>query len=443
MLSIESNSMQSMDAPMAHRASRVAIVARRAHEAACFLWVAMLPVAVAPESIAFFVLMVTSAARIVVDPDARGSFVRAVRVLLPMVLFCAWAMCASAWSPSEFLGAIKSTPLRATLGVMALVPIIVRPWPLLLTFAASSTVMLAIAAVRILANPTKLARFSQDFPGIVGSYSATNLVAGALLVGASALVVAIQQKRYAALGVIPATVAAIVLRAAGSRTGTVGALVGMVIASVTLVAAGKVRRWRLVVAIALLLATGGALVWQSAATARMLPILNGSPDPITTAHQGDEMAYMMVRVAGIRGQIWFVSLSLISQRPILGWGTKSWKDTYPQELARVRYAVDAGVPIRSGLAQERHSHNAFLQAWVEQGVVGVTLLAWVLISCWQLSRRVPDDLLRAVLLGMLGVWVCNAMTSAPITSHLAMAYLGLIFVTATAGSTAVPTLHRK
>jgi O-antigen ligase len=443
MLSIDSNSMHSMRAPMAHRASRVATVARRAHEAACFLWVAMLPVAVAPESLAFFVLMVTSAARIVVDPDARGSFLGAVRVLLPLVLFCAWAMCASAWSPSEFLGAIKSTPLRATLGVMALVPIIVRPWPLLLTFAASSTVMLAIAAVRILANPTQFDRYSEAFPGIVGSYSATCLVAGALLVGASALVVAVQRKRYAALGVIPATIAAIVLRAAGSRGGTVAALVGAVIASVTLVTAGKVRRWRLVVVIALLLATGGALVWQSAATSRMLPILNGSPDPSTTAHQGDEMAYMMVRVAGIRGQIWFVSLSLISQRPILGWGTKSWKDIYPQELAHVRYAVDAGVPIQSGLAQERHSHNAFIQAWVEQGVVGVTLLAWVLISCWQLSRRVPDDLLRAVLLGMLSVWVCNAMTGALVTSHLAMAYLGLIVVTATAGSTAVPTLHRK
>ena len=71
---------------MARRASRLATVAQRAHEAACFLWVATLPVAVAPESLAFFVLMVTSAARIVVDPDARGSFLGAVRVLLPLVL---------------------------------------------------------------------------------------------------------------------------------------------------------------------------------------------------------------------------------------------------------------------------------------------------------------------------------------------------------------------
>jgi O-antigen ligase len=443
MLSVESNSMQRMDAPMAHRASRLATVARRAHEAACFLWVAMLPVARAPESIAFFVLMVASAARIVVDPDVRGSFLRAVRVLLPMVLFCAWAMCASAWSPNEFLGAIKSTPLRATLGVMALVPIVMRPWSLLLTFAASSTVMLAIAAVRILANPTKFARFGEDFPGIVGSYSATCLVAGALLVGASALVVAIQQKRYAALGVIPATIAAFVLRAAGSRAGTMAAIVGAVITSVSLVSSGKVRRWRLVVAIALLLATSGALVWQSTATSRMLSILNGSPDPITVTPQGDPMAQVMARTAGVRGQIWFVSLSLISQQPVFGWGTKSWRVVAPPEFAHVSHAIDMKDPKTDVLARTPHAHNAFLHAWVEQGAIGVALLAWILISCWQLSRRVPNDLLRAVLLGMLSVWVCNAMTAALITTNLAMAYLGLIVITATAVSTAVPTLHRK
>jgi O-antigen ligase len=442
MLSVESNSMQRMDQSMAHSASRVATVARRAHEAACFLWVAMLPVAVAPESLAFFVLMVTSAARIVVDPDARGSFLRAVRVLLPMVLFCAWAMCASAWSPSEFLGAIKSTPLRATLGVMALVPIVVRPWPLLLTFAASSTVMLAIAAVRILANPTQFDRYSEAFPGIVGSYSATCLVAGALLAGASALVVAIQRKRYAALGVIPAAIAVIVLRATGSRAGTVAAIVGVVIASVTLVSAGKVRRWRLVVAIVLLLATGGALVWQSTATARMLPILSGSPDPIALTPQGDPMAQVMARAAGVRGQIWFVSLSLISQRPVFGWGTKSWKVVAPLELAHVSHAIDMKDPKPDELVRSPHAHNAFLQAWVEQGVVGVALLTWMLVSCWQVSRRVADDLLRAVLLGMLGVWTCDAMTEVLTKSVITMAFLGLIMVAASAQKSLVPHIDR-
>ena len=432
-----------MNAPTVRRPSRLATVARRAHEAACFLWVAMLPVAVAPESLAFFVLMAASAARIVVDPDSRASFLRAVRVLLPMVLFCAWAMCASAWSPSNFLGALKSTPLRATLGVMALVPIVVRPWPLLLTFAASSTVMLGIAAVRILANPKQFARYSEDFPGIVGSYSATCLVAGALLMGASALVVAMERKRYATLGVIPAAIAAIVLRAAGSRAGTVAALVGVVISSVTLVRSGRVRRWRMAAGITLLLVTGGVLVWQSAATARMLPILHGSPDPITVTPQGDPMAQVMARAAGVRGQIWFVSLSLISQRPVFGWGTKSWKVVAPPEFAHVSHAIDMKDPKTDVLARTPHAHNALLQAWVEQGAIGVALLTWMLVSCWQVSRRVADDLLRATLLGMISVWVCNAMTGALITSHIAMAYLGLIFVTATAVTTAVSTSHRK
>jgi O-antigen ligase len=386
--------------------------------------------------------MVASAVRIVVDPDSRASFLGAVRVLLPMVVFCLWAICASAWSPSNFLGAIKSTPLRATLGVMALVPIVVRPWPLLLTFAASSTVMLGIAAVRILANPTKFARYNEDFPGIVGSYSATCLVASALLMGASALVVAVQRKRYATLGVIPAAIAAIVLRATGSRAGTVAALVGVVVSSVTLVRSGRVRRWRMVAGITLLLVTGGALLWQSAAISRMLPILQGSPDPITVTPQGDPMAQVMARAAGVRGQIWFVSLSLISQRPVFGWGTKSWKDIYPPEVIRVRHAVGASDPKKRGLDREHHAHNALLQAWVEQGAIGVALLTWMLVSCWQVSRRVADDLLRAVLLGMLGVWVCEAMTEALTKSVITMAFLGLILVAASAQKSVVRHIDR-
>jgi len=358
------------------------------------------------------------------------------------VLFCAWAMCASAWSPSDFLGALKSTPLRATLGVMALVPIVVRPWPLLLTFAASSTVMLAIAAVRILANPTQFARYNEEFPGIVGSYSATCLVAGALLVGASAVVVGMQRRRLASMGVIPAAIAAIVLRAAGSRTGTVAALVGVVISSVTLVLSGRVRRWRIAAAITLLLVTGGALVWQSAATARMLPILNGSPDPITVTTQGDPMAQVMARAAGERGQIWFVSLSLISQRPVFGWGTKSWKVVAPPEFAHVSHAIDMKNPKTDGLARPPHAHNAFLQAWVEQGAIGVALLTWMLVSCWQVSRRVVDDLLRAVLLGMLGVWTCDAMTEVLTNSVITMAFLGLIVVAASARQSLVPHMDR-
>jgi O-antigen ligase len=110
----------------------------------------------------------------------------------------------------------------------------------------------------------------------------------------------------------------------------------------------------------------------------------------------------------------------------------------PPEFAHVSHAIDMKNPKTDVLARTPHAHNAFLQAWVEQGAIGVALLAWMLVSCWQVSRRVADDLLRATLLGMISVWVCNAMTGALITSHLAMAYVGLMFVTATATNTLSP-----
>jgi O-antigen ligase len=194
--------------------------------------------------------------------------------------------------------------------------------------------------------------------------------------------------------------------------------------------------------ITLLLVTGGVLVWQSAATARMLPILHGSPDPITVTPQGDPMAQVMARAAGVRGQIWFVSLSLISQRPVFGWGTKSWKVVAPPEFAHVSHAIDMKNPKTDVLARTPHAHNAFLQAWVEHGVVGVALLAWMLVSCWQVSRRVADHLLRAVLLGMLGVWLCDAMTEVLTNSVITMAYLGLIMVAASSQKSFLPQSDR-
>ena len=83
--------------------------------------------------------------------------------------------------------------------------------------------MLAIAAVRILANPTPFAHYNQSFPGIVGSYS-----------GATP-----------PMGVIPRTAAAIVLRAKGSRADAISALIRTVISIVTLVTSKRAGRFGL------------------------------------------------------------------------------------------------------------------------------------------------------------------------------------------------------
>ena len=395
----------------------------------------MLAVGIAPESIAFFVLLVTSAVRMVVDPRAWDGYFQKARVLLPFTVFCMWAVCAATWSSTEFLGSLKNAPLRPLFGLLAVVPAVRTPWPALLALAGSSTVMLAIAAVKVLANPALYGRYSEAFPGIVNSYSATCLITGALITGAISAIVALQQRRFAAMGCVPAIIAAIVLRATGSRTGAIGALIGTVISVASLMLSKRARRWRLVVALALIAAVGGGLFVKSAASARLLPILHGTPDPQLKNQPVDETAAFLTRIAGIRGQMWFVSLSLAGQRPIWGWGTTSWKHIYPAEVKRLEPMLGLKNPRdASGLSSQPHAHNSFLHVLVEQGAIGLILLCWLLAECWGVSSAVHDSLLRSVLLGMLGVWISNSTSSALVMNVVPMAYLGLIAVTARAAT---------
>ena len=403
----------------------------------------MLAVGIAPESIAFFVLLVTSAVRMVVDPRAWDGYFQKARVLLPLTVFCMWAVCAATWSSTDFLGSLKNAPLRPLFGLLAVIPAVKRPWPALLALAGSSTVMLAIAAVKVLANPALYGRYSEAFPGIVNSYSATCLITGALITGAISAIVALQKRRFAAMGCVPAIIAAIVLRATGSRTGAVAALVGTMISVASLMFSKRARRWRLVVALALIAAVGGALFVKSAASARLLPILHGTPDPQLKNQPVDDTAAFLTRIAGIRGQMWFVSLSLAGQQPVWGWGTTSWKYVYPAEVKRLEPMLGLKNPrdVRE-LSAQPHAHNSFLHVLVEQGAIGLILLCWLLAECWDNASKVTDGLLRAVLLGMLGVWVCDAMTEVFTKSVLTMTYLGLIVVAASAQNSFLPERDR-
>jgi O-antigen ligase len=395
------------------------------------LWIAMLAVGIAPESIAFVVLLVTSAVRMVVDPRAWDGYFQKARVLLPFAVFCMWAMCAATWSSHEFLGSLKNAPLRPLFGLLAVVSAVRTPWPALLALAGSSTVMLAIAAVKVLANPALYGRYSEGFPGIVNSYSATCLITGALITGAISAIIALQQRRFAAMACIPVIIAAIVLRATGSRIGAVAALIGTVISVASLMLSKRARRWRLVVALALIAAVGGGLFVKSAASARLLPILHGTPDPQLKNQPVDETAAFLTRIAGIRGQIWFVSLSLAGQRPIWGWGTTSWKHIYPAEVKRLEPMLGLKNPRDTReLSALPHAHNSFLHVLVEQGAIGLILLCWLLAECWDVSSAVHDRFLRGVLLGLLGVWISNSTSRGIVKEVVPMVYLGLIAVTA-------------
>ena len=395
----------------------------------------MLVVAMAPESIAFVVLLVTAAVRIVVDPGAWRGYFQKARCLLPFALLCMWCVCAAAWSSSSTSKAVQSAPIRPLFGLAALLIAVRGPWAAWLALAASSTVMLAISAVKVLANPSLYSRFNSEFPGIRNHYSETCLIAAALVTGSVAAMIATRQRRYVVVGAVPLSVAAIVLRATGSRTGAIAALIGTMVSVVSLVMSKCARRWRLVIAAAMLTAVVGALFLNSVASKRLIPIIYGAPDTSVNYKPVDGTATFLCRVAGDRGPIWFVALSLAGQRPMFGWGSKSWKDIYPAEATRLSPALGLKNPqVISTLAGTYHAHNTFLQVFVEQGAIGLILLCWVLVECWHRSKQVQDPILRAVLLGILMVWLTQGMSEPLLNFPVSTVFLGLIVVT-----TAIPT----
>ena len=407
----------------------------RAHEGAALLWIAMLVVAMAPESIAFVVLLVTAAVRIVVDPGAWRGYFQKARCLLPFALLCVWCMCAAAWSSSSTSKAVQSAPIRPLFGLAALLIAVRGPWAAWLALAASSTVMLAISAVKVLANPSLYSRYNSEFPGIRNHYSETCLIAAALVTGSVAAMIATRQRRYVLVGAVPLSVAAIVLRATGGRTGAIAALIGTMVSVVSLVMSKRARRWRLVIAAAILTAVGGALFLNSAASNRLISRIYGAPDTSVNYKPVDGTATFLYRVAGERGPIWFVALSLAGQRPVFGWGSKSWKDIYPAEAKRLSPALGLEDPqVISTLAGAYHAHNTFLQVFVEQGAIGLILLGWVLVECWHRSKQVQDTILRAVLLGVLMVWLTQGLSEPLLNFPVSTVFLGLIIVT-----TAIPT----
>jgi O-antigen ligase len=160
----------------------------------------------------------------------------------------------------------------------------------------------------------------------------------------------------------------------------------------------------------------------------------GAPDSSLNDNPIDGTAAFLRRVADERGSIWFVALSLAGQRPVGGWGSKSWKDIYPAEVKRLSPALGLKNPKAiSTLAGIPQAHNTFLQVFVEQGAIGLILLCWILVEVWHRSKQVQDPILRAVLLGVLMVWLTQGMSEPLLNYPVSTVFLGLIIAT-----TAIP-----
>ncbi|MFM6963340.1 MAG: O-antigen ligase family protein [Micrococcales bacterium] len=88
-----------------------------------------------------------------------------------------------------------------------------------------------------------------------------------------------------------------------------------------------------------------------------------------------------------RTKIWKLVLGLIQQRPIQGWGWVSyWVPGIKPYAGLVRLE---GIPYYQ-------AHNAFLDAWLQIGIVGVLLLLWLVVQnfvrLWRLAVRHTNPL---------------------------------------------------
>ena len=130
---------------------------------------------------------------------------------------------------------------------------------------------------------------------------------------------------------------------------------------------------------------------------------------------------------GIRMYFWQNTVSLIQQRPILGWGTGGFEVAYTTEVAG-----------REGLAGHGTSdpHNQFLKIAAEQGLVGLAVFLGFLLMA---LRQRPSLHFRLLGLGALAVWCATSMANSHFSTYaegtFIYLWLGVMLANETAHST--------
>lgn len=117
--------------------------------------------------------------------------------------------------------------------------------------------------------------------------------------------------------------------------------------------------------------------------------------------QGGEALY----TASGRTGIWRMTLDLIQEKPILGYGFQSYLDVVDQQLINIRLV---------------HAHNEFFQIWFTLGLVGLLLSIITYISYYLLLRRASKKGLSQVSLGMALLFysVIRGATEASVTDPI-------------------------
>ena len=88
--------------------------------------------------------------------------------------------------------------------------------------------------------------------------------------------------------------------------------------------------------------------------------------------------------------IWEAVIGLAQQRPIVGWGWVSWWSPWAAPFDHL---------IRRGGVQVLHAHNAWLDIWLQLGVLGLVVFGALVVSTWYRSWQIANDRVRVSVSG--------------------------------------------
>ncbi len=242
-------------------------------------------------------------------------------------------------------------------------------WLVIGAVLAAASAQAAVIAFQVLTGSVIVSEETRA----IGTVDDPNLFAGYLvLVAPLALTVGVSFRKWWTVAVTVGILIAfsVALIATLSRSGWIGALVGLVMVAVVLP-----ERRRLVAGLTGGIAVTAVLILLAPIAARIAPHATG-PEEMLAA----------------RIEIWMVALAVGLHHPIFGVGVANFVNYYPQYGGVVQ-----GI---------NHAHDIFLNMFVERGILGflafTAVVLFVFKSLWQSLLTNKSTLDRALVAGLIG-----------------------------------------
>ena len=109
--------------------------------------------------------------------------------------------------------------------------------------------------------------------------------------------------------------------------------------------------------------------------------------------------------SGLRLEIWKTTVNLIAERPFWGWGINSFEAVMPHAQSALIFKENVE-------GNFTHPHNAFLQVWLDLGLVGVLIVTALIASVAKAIDRMPQTLQPFAIVALLAVVIVSAISHA-------------------------------